>query len=362
MYSKGGILKSKRGYGLASNRGKPIGMGYVVIVLFVLIFFVRAINVVRDSTERGGFAYVQLLNYSMPVVKNQIYDESAYVENKLSIKNISYQALGLDKINTFNILGKEMALFNNSSLKDVATVNTEPILFKPFVVSDNSIAKLTPEEIAKLNEKSVAYDPTLKKPLDSSKPEVLIYHTHTLEGYAEKGQDTADNQFNVVAVGSALAKELEENYGISVIHDTTNHSVIYNNAYIRSGETLNNYLNKYGDFKLIIDLHRDSYEDVRLVNLNGKEVAPVRFVTAQNSSRYDANTATVNNLKGISDTLFPGFINNTYVYPIGQNDGFNQGYRDNSVLLEAGTYVDKTEQVLGSVPYIARVIAESINR
>ena len=66
---------------------------------------------------------------------------------------------------------------------------------------------------------------------------------------------------NVVGVGDVLANELEENYGISVIHDKTNHCISYNDSYTRSGETVDKYLQEYGDFKMIIHLHRDSLDD-----------------------------------------------------------------------------------------------------
>ena len=37
------------------------------------------------------------------------------------------------------------------------------------------------------------------------------------------GSDTEQEDFSVVGVGDVLAKELEEGYGISVIHDKTIH-------------------------------------------------------------------------------------------------------------------------------------------
>ena len=39
---------------------------------------------------------------------------------------------------------------------------------------------------------------------------------------------TTNSDVNVVGVGDILAKELEEGYGISVVHDKTNYSVSYN--------------------------------------------------------------------------------------------------------------------------------------
>ena len=109
------------------------------------------------------------------------------------------------------------------------------------------------------------YDPNLKKTLNKAKPEVLIYHSHTSEAYRASDNDTSkissssDVTKNVSSVGDVIKEELEKKYGIAVIHDKTVHDKgNYYGAYKKSGVTLDKYLKEYGDFKLIIDLHRDS--------------------------------------------------------------------------------------------------------
>ncbi len=70
---------------------------------------------------------------------------------------------------------------------------------------------------------------------------MLIYHTHNSEGYSEE-RTSNNEEHNVVGVGTLVAKELEENYGISVIHDKTNHSASYEQSYNKSRETVKNIL------------------------------------------------------------------------------------------------------------------------
>ena len=98
---------------------------------------------------------------------------------------------------------------------------------------------------------------------------MLIYHSHTTEAYLASDKDTTKNTFNadetknVVAVGDVIAEELENKYGISVIHDkTVNNVPDYNSSYKNSGVILDKYLKKYGDFDLIIDLHRDGVPEL----------------------------------------------------------------------------------------------------
>ena len=123
----------------------------------------------------------------------------------------------------------------------------------------------------------------MKKTLNNAKPEVLIYHSHTSEAYRTSDKDTSktssssDQTKNVCAVGDVIAEELEKNYGIAVIHDKTVHDKgDYNGAYKKSGVTLDKYLKEYGNFKLIIDLHRDSVDkNAVTTKINGENVAQI---------------------------------------------------------------------------------------
>ncbi|GAB6169626.1 stage II sporulation protein P [Clostridium carnis] len=352
--------KISRGKSKANIPG--VGVGYIMIIALIVVFFSRAIGVINRHSERGGYAYVQLLNIGMPIVKEQTYNEENYMENKLSLKTIISEALGVGNINAYGIIGKEISFFRDESLNNSIISKHIPSL-KPFNLNDNSIAKVTPEELAELNKVSAAYDPSLKKALDNSKPEILLYHTHTTENYSESKKDTTDSNFNVVGVGDVLTKELEEGYGISVIHDKTNHSVVYNNSYARSNETVKSYLDKYGDFKLIIDLHRDGSENKNAVtaNLNGQDLAKMMFVTAENSQKYSANKALADKLYGIGKSLFPDLIKPTYIYEYGQLS-INSGLSDGALLIEVGANINTAQEAKLTAKYIARILAEHLNR
>ena len=350
-----------------------ISMGYIVLLALMIIFFIRAGSVLNSYRERGGLAYVQLLNYSMPVVETQIYDSTAYRENKVTIKRVIIEALGLNKITTYGIIGNEVSFFSNinkvNSNGNLDNSSKSAFnLFEPYVVKEESIARVTEEDLAELNKTSAAYDPSLKKTLDASNVEILIYHTHTHEGYAEAGSDTDQEEFSVVGVGDVLAQELEEGYGISVIHDKTLHDVDYNGCYLRSRDTVQNYLNQYGDFKLIIDLHRDSSanRDNVATTLNGESLAKFMFVIGQSSPKLEQNQALVNNLIDITNRLFPSLLRTeynggTFVYDTSYGT-FNLGLSNNMLLVEDGGVGNTAQEAKLTAKYIARVIAEYINR
>lgn len=97
-------------------------------------------------------------------------------------------------------------------------------------------------------------------------PQVLIYHTHTSEAYMDEDVDyfyesfysrTDNNDFNVVAVGDAIADVLNKR-GIKTIHDTTVHDTSYNGSYDRSAHTVQSNMEKYDDIKVVLDIHRDA--------------------------------------------------------------------------------------------------------
>ena len=351
-----------------------ISIGYIVLLALMIILFIRAGSVINSYRERGGLAYVQLLNYSMPVVKAQIYDSTAYRENKVSIKRVVVEALGLNKITTYGIIGNEVSFFSNINKVDSnGNLNNRSKsafnLFEPYVVKEESIARVTEEDLAELNKTSAAYDPSLKKTLDEANVEILIYHTHTHEGYAEAGADTEQEDFSVVGVGDVLAQELEEGYGISVIHDKTIHDTSpYKQSYYRSGPTVQNYLNQFPNLKLVIDLHRNSgpSKDKTTVEINGQSLARIMFVTSQASPYYTEMMQAVNQMISTSENLFPGLLadgNNgvgLYEYPRGSNN-FNQALSPACILTEFGTDLNTAQEAKLSAKYLARLIAEYLN-
>lgn len=349
--------KMEKGFKPNNKKTKPnINIGIIVLIILTTILFVRLIGVLNNNKERGGFAYVQLLNLGMPVIESQIYDEASYAENKLSLKNVGLETLGLNNLSYKAIVKGELSLLNNLS-----DLNTDiAFTFNPFQVNEDSISKVT---IKNDSQNTKIYDPSLKKEIDQSKPEVLIYHTHTQENYSDTVTDSSDENTNVVGVGDVLAKELEENYGISVIHDKTNHCVSYNDSYARSAETLDKYLKKYGDFKVIIDLHRDSIKDksVTTTEVDGQSASKIMFVNAKNSSRYAKNKELTEKILNKTTELFPTLPRGIHTYDRGKA-AFNQNKSDGCLLFEIGSNTNTPDESKVTAECMARVIAEILNK
>ena len=323
-----------------------INIGIIVLLFFILIYSGRLLKVLKENTENGALPYIQILNFGMPIIESEIYDESEYVENKLTLKTLILETLGLNNLNSSSIIGNEISYFGIK-----ANIKANNII--PFSIDEKTIIRV--DNIR---------DNSLKKELDENKPEVLIYHTHTTEAYAEGGIDSVDENYNVIGVGNVLEEELKNTYGISVIHDKTNHSESYNDSYARSIETVQKYLNEYGDnFKLIIDLHRDSVENKNAVTaiVNGESTAKIMFVTATKSTRYEANQALADEFYNKANELFPGFARSPVIYNYGAMRK-TQSLSDSTMLIECGANVNTSQEAKNSAKLIARLIAEYINK
>jgi stage II sporulation protein P len=344
---------------------------------------IRAGAAEAASPEKSIF-YVKLINYALPLVKSVAASEDDLAEYDYSVGNRLLELLGIDVSDPLSVVGREVGLFTPTEMH--ASNNDGKITFSinPFKLGESSINKNQEQNNPPGNNAAApavniakVYDATLKKTLNPSKPEVLIYHTHTTESYrpAENAEDgsypinVTDETKNIVAVGDAIANDLEKNYGISVIHDKTVHSMMFTQAYARSGKTVDTYLDKYKDFKLIIDLHRDSIEDkaAMTVSMNDNKLAKFLFVIGPGNPNKEKNITVSKKLVGITQGLFPGLIRSGTGEDFGlfyhkKGNKFNQQKSGNLVLVEVGSITNTLDEAKTTGLYLSRVIAEYINR
>ncbi|MBQ7541725.1 MAG: stage II sporulation protein P [Clostridia bacterium] len=153
------------------------------------------------------------------------------------------------------------------------------------------------------------WDADAELTIDKSRPAVLIFHTHTTEGFelldrdwyaADTSSRTRDVTRNVARVGSAIAEELEA-AGFQVIHDTTVHDTSYSGAYDRSRETVEGYLKKYPELSVVLDVHRDAIQEN-----NGTKVKPI----AEIGGKKAAQVMIISGAEGGNVTDFPNWEKN----------------------------------------------------
>ena len=201
-------------------------------------------------------------------------------------------------------------------------------------------------------------------------PQVLIYHTHSTEGYADSREGVVED--TVVGMGGYLAEILERDYGYEVLHVTTpfdclNGKLDRSTAYAYAEGALDGILATYPDIEVIIDLHRDGVdEDVRLVTeYNGKKAAKIMFVNGisrmENKSidylynpNLSGNLAFSFQLQLKGEAYFPGLMRRIIIKAY----RYNLHFEARSVLVELGAQTNTVEEARNSVELLAIMLGE----
>lgn len=208
--------------------------------------------------------------------------------------------------------------------------------------------------------------------LTEDSPKVLILHTHATESYTQTAQfsytpsaayRTLDTGYNMIRVGQAL-KEVLEQKGIAVIHDTTLHDYpSYNDAYIQSRKTAQQWLTLYPSISLVIDLHRDAAGDSTVKQLSTGTVvdntrtAQLMLVVGSNAGgrqhpNWKTNFALAAKLHAQLEKRFPGICR-----PISfRTERFNQDLSAGALLIEVGGAGDTLEEALAAAEFLAEGI------
>ena len=206
-------------------------------------------------------------------------------------------------------------------------------------------------------------------------PQVLIFHTHSREEYV--------GELTVIDIADAFKKELEEVYGISVLHITDSFYEDSNNGnrptsgeYERMEIRIEEVLKENPSISVVIDMHRDGVkENVHLVTeIDGKSTARVMFVAPLCRHRNVAgevvkkvdlpNPYIADNLafalqmyiQGEDD--YPGFFRKTYC----REWRFSTHMAPQSLLVEWGAQTNTDEEALNAVAPMARILAKVLQK
>ncbi len=240
------------------------------------------------------------------------------------------------------------------------------------VVSNGKIAI---QNETKLNINQSFIDELIKEPLkfkfDKKGPKILIYHTHTTEGYLDNLKNlnkkdvpasTSDPRYNVVRVGEELAQNLRRKYGIEVTHNGTIHDYDYNSSYIRSLNTASAILKSYPSIKVTFDIHRDAMGDnqpkLRAVsNINGKNTAKVMFVVGTDQiglshPNWKENFKLALKLQEKLNEISPDLTKPIYI----SKNRYNQHLTSGSLIIEIGGDGNTLEEALESTKYLSEAI------
>ncbi len=193
-----------------------------------------------------------------------------------------------------------------------------------------------------LNAEDLA-DIDLRITKNTQEPQILIYHTHSQEGYADSVP--GDDSTTIVGVGEHLAQILREEYGYQVMHHLGKYDEeSRNNAYSRALPDIAQILQEYPSIEVVIDLHRDAVdESYKLVtDLDGRSTARFMFFNGVSCTKNTGSISYLENpyqkenlafsfqMKKAAEEYYPGLTRKNYIH----------GYRYNMHLLPRTTLIE----------------------
>jgi stage II sporulation protein P len=235
------------------------------------------------------------------------------------------------------------SFLSNYYIEDVSTKATEELL--------------QPEKLANYNLGMIK----------AKEPQILIFHTHGSEGYADSRTGVTED--TVIGVGELLAKELRKVYGYNVIHETTvfdrkaDGSDDRNNAYNNALPVITQILKEHPSVEVVIDLHRDSGE-ARTSVINGVSTAKVMLfnglcrtkdgpITYYSNPNLEGNLAFSLHLQITGNELYPGLMHRNYL----KSYRYNMHLKEKYLLVELGTHKNTVAEAKAAMIPFAETIA-----
>lgn len=211
--------------------------------------------------------------------------------------------------------------------------------------------------------KLLGMDMTL--PQEGDGPQILIYHTHSQEAFADSVP--GDVNTGIVGVGECLTKILTEQYGYRVLHNTGQYDVeTRDNAYSRALPAVEQILAENPSIQVIIDLHRDEVaEETKLVtDIQGRPTARFMFFNGLSRTRktgdidylanenQEANLAFSFQMQLKAAEYYPGLTRRIYL----KGYRYNMHLRPRTLLVELGAQNNTVEEAINACDPLAHIL------
>lgn len=204
---------------------------------------------------------------------------------------------------------------------------------------------------------------------DSAEPQILIYHTHASEAFADSVP--GDPSTTIVGAGDRLAVLLE-GYGFRVLHHTGVYDTERDVAYDKALPALTELLAENPSIEVVIDLHRDEMAgDRRLVtDLQGRPTARFMFFNGLSYLRkkgdisYLENPYIMDNLafsfqaQVLANEYYPGLTRKIYLKAY----RYNMHLCPKSMLIELGAQNNTVEEIMNACDPLAHVLAMTLKK
>ena len=375
---KGAIIKMKKGRKTKIYRtfrlpsfagGLPALAITVILTASLLLFGVGGTKLALISAglamPEGGIEYIK---ENSPSVKDKT--ETAESEAQASATVQSRNAPESEE----NASETEKSFDITATPSDILAAMAE---FESKHNSEKGDGKIVETKYGKANATNTYKKPIDLKAVDKSQPAVLIFHTHTTEGYEMLDRGFYSNSYtgrgedksrNMVRVGDEITKMLEKS-GYKVIHDTEIHDRKYTGAYDHSKVNVEAYLKKYPSIQVVLDIHRDA---IHLSNgnkikptaeINGKKAAQIMIITGAQEGKvkdfpdWEQNLRFAVKLQQTCETMYPGLMRPILF----SQRKYNMNLSHCNLLLEMGSDANTLEEAAYSGRLVGTAIAKLLD-
>lgn len=211
-------------------------------------------------------------------------------------------------------------------------------------------------------DKLLAGDVTVDK--NSPGPQILIYHTHASETYADSVPGDAAQ--TVVGVGEHLTQILTEKYGWSVLHHTGIYDTKRDYAYSCAAPAVSQLLADNPSIQVVLDLHRDGIAETThlLTEQNGVPMAKVMFfnglcystsvgpLTSYPNPYLEQNLALSFQMQLAANEYYPDYTRRIYLKAY----RYNQHFCPKSMLVEVGAQTNTLQEAMNAMDPLADIL------
>ena len=292
-----------------------------------------------------------------------LHEESDILEEDIDLieavkrenENEDFSEMGEEGSEKEFVEAKKAETINMTELSDF-----DALVSRFYAVDSTTYIDREQLNIKKLTEKDMSLAQT-----DASKPQILIYHTHSQEGFVDSVP--GDDATTIMAVGERLTEILREKYGYYVIHHMGKYDVESRDyAYSNAAPDLERVLAENPSIEVIIDLHRDEVPADRhlVTEIGGRQTAQFMFfnglsrTTRTGEIEYlqnpnlDENLAFSFQMQRASYEYYPGITRKIYL----KGYRYNMHYRGKTLLIELGAQNNTLEEAINACDPLAHIL------
>jgi len=328
-------------------------------------FFLFAVFAKHSISEKRGISVSPAENKTHYLTMEEILEDGTEEERVAEEGTESLEDLLLSENEAaWELKQQEPAEFTPHTLQQQYNLeellNYENLVAQFYTIDSNTTAGSELLDAGRLLEKDMRIQ------TDGEGPQILIYHTHSQEMFADSIPQ--DPSTSVVGVGEHLARILTERYGYRVLHHTGEYDVeSRDEAYSKALPALEQLIAEYPSIQVVIDLHRDQMpEHTKLVmDIDGKPTARFMFFNGLSRTKKTGAIAYLQN-DYLEDNLAFSFqmrLKTEEYYPGLSRKIYLKGYRYNmhlkpkSLLIELGAQNNTVEEAMNACDPIAHVLS-----